>query len=61
MLGFLGACAPTLKQPGPAITTSHLKKNKIFTNDGYSLPLCSWQPSSSSPKAILIALHGFND
>ncbi len=61
MVGFLEACAPTLKQPGPSITTAQITENKIITNDGYSLPLRSWHPSSSSPKAILIALHGFND
>jgi acylglycerol lipase len=61
MLIVLGACAPSLMQPGPAITAPHLADNAIITKDGYTLPLRSWSPSTSSPKAILIALHGFND
>ena len=61
VLMVLGACAPTLKQPGPAITAPHLTDSAIITNDGYTLPLRSWKPSPFSPKAVLIALHGFND
>lgn len=32
----------------------------ITTTDGYQLPLRSWLPDSQ-PKAVILALHGFND
>ncbi|MBT3906389.1 MAG: alpha/beta hydrolase [Rhodospirillaceae bacterium] len=58
---ILTACAPILKQPGPAIGEARLSNDAILTVDGYRLPLRSWKPTSSPPKAILVALHGFND
>jgi acylglycerol lipase len=58
---ILTACAPILKHPGPTIGEARLNDDAILTRDGYRLPLRNWKPATSPPKAILIALHGFND
>jgi len=58
--GFLTACAPQLKLPGPAVHEPVLMQGAVTLADGVTLPLRSW-PSKTPPKAILLALHGFND
>lgn len=37
-----------------------ISKNTLNIGDGTSLPLRSWQPKNA-PKAVILALHGFND
>lgn len=37
-----------------------LLKNHAVMDDGYELPLEHWQPEST-PSAVVLALHGFND
>lgn len=61
VLFILGACSPVIKHPGPPVTTPHFTDSSIITNDGYALPLRIWQPLNTEPKAVLIAVHGFND
>ncbi|MDB4173067.1 lysophospholipase [bacterium] len=58
---FLGACAPTLKIPGPQTTAPQLDEKIYTTADGVKLPVHSWQPTFTKPRAVLVALHGFND
>jgi acylglycerol lipase len=56
-LVFLAACSsarPVLPQR-PAIT-----QKAFITADGCRLPLRAWLPAQT-PRAVLIALHGFND
>lgn len=55
------ACAPTLKIPGPQTMEPRLSENQFTTTDGAKLPVRSWQPSFTKPRAVIIALHGFND
>ena len=60
LLLSLTACAPQLQPPSidhaePALTADH-----IVMDDGARLPLRQWQPTGE-PKAIILALHGFND
>ncbi len=62
----LSACAPTLRPPGPTITEPALIGEGLTdlgmrTADGQVLPLRIWRPKEGSPKAVIIALHGFND
>ncbi len=61
LAALLGACAPTLHAPGEAIQNPMLAGNGIHTADGQILPMKTWAPTSSAPKAVIIALHGFND
>ncbi len=59
----LAACAPRLQEPGPDPSrsmTPQLTADSFSTRDGLTLPLKRWQPDSA-PKAVVIALHGFND
>jgi len=55
------ACAPMIDGPGPAISTPELTKDAIIAADGTRLALRSWLPETSPPKAVILALHGFND
>ncbi|NQV55370.1 MAG: alpha/beta hydrolase [Rhodospirillales bacterium] len=57
---ILAACAPGVNLPGPPIQAPALTPTAIRTNDGAILPLRVW-PSDGTPKAIILALHGFND
>ncbi len=57
----LTACIPTHHPPGDAIRMAHLEQDSFFTEDGVRLPVRSWIPSDQSPRAVIIALHGFND
>ena len=57
---FLSACSPYLRLPGNAVIDPKLTSTAIVMPDGASLPLYTW-PHSGSPRAIVLALHGFND
>ena len=59
-LVFLG-CA---QKNGPKNDMSHLAevyRGHWQTPDGLVLPVRSWWPNQERPKAIIIAVHGFND
>ena len=65
-LPLMAACAPQLQTIGPDIDPPHLTDKAIHTADGIDLPLRAWLPRDDSGqvrpiKAIVIALHGFND
>jgi alpha-beta hydrolase superfamily lysophospholipase len=55
-----GACAPRVMPPGPGAAAPHLTDDVYVTADGFALPLRSWLPDGD-PRAVLLALHGFND
>ena len=57
---YIGACAPVLHPPGAAIQDPKITETAFIAVDGARLPLRSWLPESN-PKAVLLALHGFND
>jgi alpha-beta hydrolase superfamily lysophospholipase len=61
LAALLGACAPTIYAPGEAINTPLLAGNRVHTADGQMLPVKTWAPEKGAPKAVIIALHGFND
>lgn len=54
------ACTPTIYPMGPVIQEPTLTDAAFVMADGATLPLKKW-PSKGLPKAIIIALHGFND
>lgn len=60
LLCILTACTPMIHSPGLKNSTAHLTDNLYSTEDGASLPLRQWLPKTEA-KAVLIALHGFND
>ena len=55
------ACAPLLNAPGKAIQKPQLSDDRFIANDGTILPVRRWRPEKSAARAVLIALHGFND
>lgn len=62
---FLGACAAqpnnNPKPIEPIGTTSpYISDNALIMDDGARLPLRAWLPAGK-PRAVILALHGFND
>lgn len=54
------ACAPYAQPVGPERLIPQLEAEAIISYDGRSLPLRKW-PAVGPEKAIILALHGFND
>ncbi len=65
----LAACAPHAQPLGsgnvvPTIVDGINRDGVLVSSDGARLPLRVWAatgPSETAPKAVIIALHGFND
>ena len=57
---LLVACSPQFVPAGPAVEEPRLETGHWVTADGLELPLRSWLPQEP-PRAIILALHGFND
>ncbi len=61
LLAAVTACAtPRQQNAGPPIGTPHFSASAFIAADGEQLPLRRWLPDAP-PRAILLALHGFND
>ena len=56
----LGSCAPQSHNLSLGAQIPKLIASNFFTSDGTSLPVRTWAPDKKV-KAVLIALHGFND
>ncbi len=56
----LFACAPKLQPLGPVVTTPAFGADRLVMDDGVALPLRHW-PAEGKPKAVVLAVHGFND
>lgn len=61
LLSLLAACAPIVERPGPAVTEPRLYDYFFVAADGAALPYRVWMPDDAAPKAVIVALHGFND
>jgi acylglycerol lipase len=57
---LLAACAPVFQSPGPAVMAPRFDDDAFVAEDGARLPLRRWMPEAS-PRAVVLALHGFND
>jgi len=62
------ACAPSRQPMGERASTPLLSESHFRTADGIALPLRVWQPKGiyrqwgpTNPRAVILALHGFND
>jgi acylglycerol lipase len=56
------ACAPIIAPAGQLVTKPHLDGTRFIAADGAALPMRCWLPAhGEKPKAIILALHGFND
>lgn len=67
-LGFVGGlcllalgCSPRIQDIGPIVGTPSLGQSQFATADGRSLPYRQWSVANGPPRAIVLALHGFND
>ena len=58
---LLNACAPTTYKAGPPNVDPSLTDTHLTAADGAKLPIRKWLPENSAPKAVLLAMHGFND
>jgi len=58
---FLLACAPQQRPAGPEIAAPRLNGDHFVAADGALLPVRAWLPQTAAPKAVIVALHGFND
>jgi len=60
-LASLAGCAtPLVQQRGERLTTPRLEADRVVAADGAALPLSVWRPQGA-PRAVVLALHGFND
>jgi acylglycerol lipase len=58
----LGGCVmPRVQQPVARPQEARLEAQQIVLGDGAVLPLAQWLPSTASPRAAIVALHGLND
>ncbi|MFC7473479.1 alpha/beta fold hydrolase [Dankookia sp. GCM10030260] len=60
LLLLIAACTPVVIPAGPAVTTPAITDDALLMPDGARLPLHRWLPDGP-PRAVLLALHGFND
>ena len=58
---LLSACMPTIDPAPPFRASPDLHLNQFTTRDGLILPVRIWQPQQTPPRAVIVALHGFND
>jgi len=57
----LAGCSPLIVGPGAAVTPPRLNDADMIMSDGARLPLRQWAPKSGPARAVILALHGFND
>ncbi|MEI6207773.1 MAG: lysophospholipase [Desulfuromonadales bacterium] len=57
----ISACSPQVNHPGKQVTEPGVQKGHYVTGDGVLLPVRSWLPDGGPPRAVIVALHGFND
>lgn len=61
LLAWLAGCATPLAQlRGEHLIDPRLEPDSVIAADGAALPLSFWLPQGE-PRAIVLALHGFND
>jgi alpha-beta hydrolase superfamily lysophospholipase len=60
-LTLLAGCAtPLVQQRGESLSAARLEADHVIAADGAKLPLSTWRPQGA-PRAIVLAMHGFND
>lgn len=57
---LLAACTPVVLPAGPPVGSPVLQEDAVIASDGARLPLRRFAPAEA-PKAVVLALHGFND
>ncbi len=58
----LSSCSqPAMQEDGDVRQAARLEQDAFITHDGQHLPLSVWSPAEGEPRAVVLALHGFND
>jgi alpha-beta hydrolase superfamily lysophospholipase len=57
----LGGCAPMILGAGPATREATIEPSRMLMRDGAALPFKRWGSERHAPRAIVLAVHGFND
>jgi alpha-beta hydrolase superfamily lysophospholipase len=61
LLAWLAGCAsPLVQLRGERPTAPRIEADRVIAADGATLPLSAWRPQGA-PRAVVLALHGFND
>ena len=60
LAALLTACTARLQPAGPAFMDPAITPEAIVQPDGTELPYRAWLPDGN-PRAVVVALHGFND
>lgn len=55
------ACSPHVNHPGQSVVQPRLEREFFRAADGAILPVRSWLPEKKPFRAIIVAVHGFND
>ena len=58
---LLAGCASQQQARLPERLEPQLNGDHALMADGYRLPLQAWYPETGEPRAVVLALHGFND
>jgi acylglycerol lipase len=61
LLLTLAACMPRVIPAGPAVREPLVAEDALLMPDGARLPLHVWPPDPGPTRAVILALHGFND
>jgi alpha-beta hydrolase superfamily lysophospholipase len=56
----LAGCGPRIEGAGPPRLAPRIDGEALLMQDGFRLPLRHW-PAEGTPRATILALHGFND
>ena len=55
------ACSPHVNHPGRQVMQPRLESEFFMAADGAKLQVRSWLPGEKPYKALVVAVHGFND
>ena len=58
---LVSGCAPQFYPGGKRLHTPAISEHLLTTSDQVDLPVRVWPAETGKPKAVIIALHGFND
>lgn len=58
---LVAACSPRVEPAGPPVRDAALAGNAFVMSDGAELPYRVWKGTGEKPKAVILAVHGFND
>jgi alpha-beta hydrolase superfamily lysophospholipase len=58
---LVAACTPFVNAPGKPVGEPMFGADGFRAVDSALLPVKSWLPDKNPPKAVVVALHGFND